>query len=60
MLTLFKGELTLDDILHGLPKKRLMELRETRIRILQEEREEMARLEKEREREATRKAIVAP
>lgn len=59
-LALFKGELTLDDILNKLPKKRLYELREARINRLIEEQKQMENEEKERERAAARNQIMRP
>ena len=60
MLTLFKGELTLNDILHGLPKKRLIELRDAKLRALKEEHDEMDKIREEQSREQARRAILAP
>ena len=60
MLTLFKGELTLNDILHGLPKKRLIELRDSKLRALKEEHDEMDKLREKESREQARRAILAP
>ena len=60
MLTLFKGELTLNDILHGLPKKRLIELRDAKLQALKAEHEEMDKLREKESREQARRAILAP
>ena len=60
MLTLFKGELTLNDILHGLPKKRLIELRDSKLQALKAEHDEMERIREKESREQARRAILAP
>lgn len=58
MLSMFKGELTLTDILHTLPKKRLYELREVRKNILLEERKEFEKLQHDKERQNVREEIL--
>ena len=58
MLTLFKGELTLEDILYNLPKKRLLELREARKKALEEEQKELDRMTSERERANIKNRIL--
>lgn len=55
---MFKGELTLTDILHTLPKKRLYELREVRKNILLEERKEFEKLQKEKQSQNIREDIL--
>lgn len=60
MLTLFKGELTLEDILYNLPKKRLLELREARKKALEEEQKELDRMTSERERANIKNRILTP
>lgn len=60
MLTVFKGELTLHDILWGLPKKRLMELRDVRRDRLIEEQKEMERMDMQNQSQAIRNQILAP
>jgi hypothetical protein len=57
---LFKGELSLNDILYGMTKKEFIELREARIKRLQKDQEEM-RIERERlERSNIRNQILRP
>ena len=59
MLSMFKGELTLTDILNY-PKKRLLELRDARNERLEEE-EKYAREAREKaEKEAVRNQILSP
>ena len=58
MLSMFKGELSLTDILHNLPKKRLYELREVRKNILLEERKEFEKLQKEKQTQTVREEIL--
>lgn len=60
MLSLFKGELTLEDIMWHLPKKRLYELREMRKEALKEEQEEIERMQSERNRSNIRNKILSP
>ena len=60
MLSLFKGELTLEDIMWHLPKKRLYELREMRKEALREEQEELERMQSERNRSNIRSKILSP
>lgn len=60
MLSLFKGELTLEDIMWHLPKKRLFELREMRKQALREEQEEIERMQKDRQRSNIRNTILSP
>lgn len=60
MLSLFKGELTLEDIMWHLPKKRLFELREMRKQALKEEQEEIERMQKDRQRSNIRNTILSP
>lgn len=60
MLSLFKGELTLEDIMWHLPKKRLYELREMRKEALKEEQEELERMQAERNRSNIRNKILSP
>lgn len=60
MLSLFKGELTLEDIMWHLPKKRLFELREARKKALKEEQEELQRMQNNQERMNIRNKIISP
>lgn len=60
MLALFKGELTLSDILWGLPYKRLYELKETRERKLINENKELERMTQEKQSNAIRNEILRP
>lgn len=60
MLALFKGELTLNDILWGLPYKRLYELKETRERKLINENKELERMTHEKQSNAIRNEILRP
>lgn len=59
MFTLFKGEMTLDDILNGLPYRMLIELRDTRIDRMKREHEEMEKEAKRREKAKIRGQIMA-
>jgi hypothetical protein len=59
MLTAFKGELSLDDILWNLPKKRLLELREARKERLLEEQKEMEQMEATENSNRVRQQILA-
>lgn len=56
---MFKGELTLQDIMWGLPKKRLYELREVRRKNLLEEQKEMDRITAAQRSETIRNQILA-
>ena len=58
-LGLFKGELSLDDILWNLPKKRLFELRDSRVEQLKEEQEANDNAMKRMESESIRNQILA-
>ena len=60
MLSLFKGELTLEDIMWHLPKKRLYELRDARRKALKEEQDELERMQNERDRSNIRNKILSP
>lgn len=60
MLSLFKGELTLEDIMWHLPKKRLYELRDTRRKALKEEQDELERMQNEKDRSNIRNRILSP
>lgn len=60
MLSLFKGELTLTDIMWNLPKKRLYELREARRKALKEEQEELEKMQNEQQRTSIRNQILSP
>lgn len=60
MLSLFKGELTLEDIMWNLPKKRLYELRDTRRKALKEEQDELERMQNEKDRSNIRNRILSP
>ena len=56
---LFKGELTLHDILWGMPKKRLFELRDARIEQLKEEQKANEDSMRDAERQNIRDTILA-
>jgi len=58
MLALFKGELSLDDILYGMPKKRLFELRDIRYNRLVDEVKSQERMMAENERQNIRNSIL--
>lgn len=60
MLSLFKGELQLEDIMWNLPKKRLYELRDARRKALKEEQDELERMQNERDRSNIRNKILSP
>ena len=60
MLALFKGELALNDILWGLPYKRLYELKESRERKLIKENKELERLAQEKQSNNIRNEILRP
>ena len=60
MPSLFKGELTREDIMWHLPKKRLYELREARRKALKEEQDELERMQNERDRSNIRNKILSP
>ena len=55
---LFKGELTLHDILWGMPKKRLFELRDARIEQLKEEQKANEDAMRDAERQNIRDTIL--
>lgn len=57
---MFKGELTLEDIMWHLPKKRLYELRDARRKALKEEQDELERMQNERDRSNIRNKILSP
>ena len=57
-LALFKGELSLNEILYELPKKRLLELREARIKRLTEEQNSLKEQQKKQERQAIQDQIL--
>lgn len=58
MLLLFKGQLSLQDILWGLPYKRLYELKDRREARLLEEQKELDNMKVEQERKNIRKTIL--
>jgi hypothetical protein len=58
MLGLFKSELSINDILWGLPKKRLFELRDARIQQLKDEQEANEKAMKDAERKNIRDQIL--
>ena len=60
MLTLFKGELTLNEILYGLPKRRLMEIKKARLERLKQEERDLKKLEQQHERQTARNRILQP
>lgn len=59
MLSMFKGELTLEDIMWHLPKKRLYELRDARKKALIEEQKELDAMRKEQDRANIRQTILS-
>lgn len=59
MLTLFKGQLSLNDILHNLPYKILSELRDRRQDALLKEQKELEAINEENERNRIRESILA-
>ena len=56
---MFKGELTLEDIMWHLPKKRLYELRDARKKALIEEQKELDAMRKEQDRANIRQTILS-
>lgn len=60
MLTLFRGQLSLHEILWGLPYKRLYELKESRERKLIEENKDLERIAQEKQSNAIRNEILRP
>ena len=56
---LFKGQLSLHDIMWGLPYKRLYELKDERQNRLLEEQEEINKMTEEQKRAETRSRILA-
>lgn len=60
MLVLFKGELTYNDIMYGMPKKRLFELRLARINRLISEQQELEKQRKADEQKQIRDNIMRP
>lgn len=59
MLALFKGELTLNEIMWGLHKKRIIELRDTRRKQLIAEQKELDRITNERNSASIREQILS-
>ena len=59
-LSLFKGQLSLHDIMYGLPMKRLLELRETRKEELIEQQKELEKMQSEKQSNDIRQSILAP
>ena len=59
MLTLFKGQLSLNDILHNLPYKILSELRDRRQDALLKEQKELEAINEDNERNRIRESILA-
>lgn len=60
MLMLFKGQLSVTDILYRIPNKLLREMRDEKIRMLEEEQKEMENSTKEQQRQMARDQILAP
>lgn len=56
---MFKGELTLQDIMWNLPKKRLYELRESRKQALIEEQQELDKIKADQNRMNIRNTILS-
>jgi hypothetical protein len=59
MLLLFKGQLSLHDIMWGMPYKRLFELKDERQNRLLEEQKELDNMYKEQRNEEVRNSILA-
>lgn len=59
MITLFKGQLSLDDILNKLPYKILSELRDRRQDALLREQKELEAMNEEAEKNKIRESILA-
>lgn len=59
MLSLFKGELSYNDIMFGMSRKHMMALRDARVRALIREQEEMEKERKKAEQERARNQILA-
>ena len=59
MLSMFKGELTLQDIMWNLPKKRLYELKESRKQALIEEQQELDKIKADQNRMNIRNTILS-
>lgn len=57
---LFKGQLSVTDILYRIPNKLLREMRDEKIRMLEEEQKEMENSTKEQQRQMARDQILAP
>ena len=60
MLSLFKGELSLYDIMYRLPYKRLYDLKESRQNKLIKESKEIEAMERQSESDDIRNRILAP
>lgn len=60
MLTLFKGQLSIDDIMYNIPYKELIELKSAREERLIAEHKELEDMEKSREQEDIRNRILQP
>jgi hypothetical protein len=56
---LFKGELSLTEILHELPFRRLLELRTARVNRLMDESKEIEKESKKSESESIRNRIIS-
>lgn len=59
MLMLFKGQLSLHDIMWGMPYKRLFELKDERQNRLLEEQQEIDKMADEQKRAEARSKILA-
>ena len=57
-LALFKGELSYEDIMYNIPKKRLFELRDVRIKRLSEEQKALDRQQKDAQNQMVRDSIL--
>ena len=60
MLELFKGRISLTEIMWDIPYKILCLLKDERVRMLAEEEKELNKLNEEKSREEARSMIMAP
>jgi hypothetical protein len=59
-LALFKGELSYEDIMWGMPKKALLDLRDARVKRLSEEQKTLEEQQREVQRQAFRDQVMKP
>jgi hypothetical protein len=55
---LFKGELSIEDIMDGMPKKRLLALRDARVERLQQEERALKQEQELQQKQAIRDTIM--